>query len=304
MMNLLGLNQKTYSLFSMMICLCIMSLVLMSCNVEGRGQDLTSNNQEINASKFEDRAPKAADESTQKNTDVKAASAKERKAEPPEKVKGDPAAVDYQNPTKYLISGKLTEISEENFNAIDRLLNIKSKEFSDIQKVFSWKHKNFKNVSAGGKFVGKLNVNEIIEKMELTGCHDHAIVVGSILRKYAFPVVMVDATGIQWSYDYPEKTKTFSGHVFLEICLKDRWILLDPTGGYYILEYEPNNRVIPISTPIEPKGYYSILKGLDPNDYGVDSISQLKEKQIEYSKLFHNNSIEVKYPEYKVKKLN
>ncbi|SHJ31687.1 transglutaminase domain-containing protein [Desulfofundulus thermosubterraneus] len=168
----------------------------------------------------------------------------------------------------------------------------------DIKTILNWKNKNFHTVPAGGKYVGKITVNEIIQKKQLSGCHDHALLVGSILRKYGFPVVMVDATGIQFSLDYPKKTKSFSGHVFLEVYIDDKWILLDPTSGKYITNYNPFNPIIPIKLGQEYKGYYVMLKGLDPDDYGINNIQQLINKQIEYSNIIKNSIDSVSYPNH------
>ena len=147
-----------------------------------------------------------------------------------------------------------------------------------------------------------MDVNQIISKKELTGCHDHAVLVASILRKYGLPVVMVDTVGVQWAYDYPSKTTSFSGHEFLEIYLSGKWMLLDPTSGSYILEYDPTNKEIPINSSAESKGYYVILKGLDPVDYGVNDIHQLESVMIQYSEQFRNSKIVLSYPKYTVDK--
>lgn len=199
--------------------------------------------------------------------------------------KGDVSLIDYNNPNKYTVAGKQSGINDTLFTEIDNQLNIKTNDFTDIEKVFNWKNQNFKNISDGGRSVGKITVNNILTKKELAGCHDHALLTASILRRYGFPAIMVDTTGIQWAYDYPDKTTMFIGHVFVEIYLKDKWILFDPTSGKYILNYDFNNRVIPITTPDESKGYYAMLKGLDPDDYGITSITSLKNKQKEYAEL-------------------
>lgn len=216
--------------------------------------------------------------------------------------KGDVENIDYSNPDKYLVQGKQTDITEAAFKEIDKQLNIKTKELSDIKKVLDWKNSNYKSVSGGGKTVGKSTINDILQSKELAGCHDHAILAASILRKYGFPVVMVDATGIQFSMDYPDKTKMFSGHVFVEIYLQNRWILVDSTSGDYILDYDVKNPVIPVTKSVESKGYYVMLKGPDPDGYGINDIKQLNDIMIEYSKKLKEDPSLIKIPAYTVKK--
>lgn len=217
-------------------------------------------------------------------------------------INGQGSEIDYNIPEKYTINGKESEISDQHFQDIDKELGIKTKNLSDIQKIYLWKNSNFKSAAGGGVLIGKVTVNEIIEKKELTGCHDHALLMASILRKYGFPVVIVDATGIQWALDYPDKVDYFSGHVFIEVYVNNQWILIDSTGGSYVSNYDPSNRVIPINMGPESKGYYVMLKGLDPNDYGIYDSDQLNNLQIEYSNLLKRNYVNLKYPNYIIQK--
>ncbi len=111
--------------------------------------------------------------------------------------KGDIKNIDYSNTDKYVLSGGQSIISDEYFLKIYKQLRIKTKEISDIKKIFEWKNKNFNTVSTGGKYIGKITSNQLIEKKELTGCHDHALILASVLRRYGFPTLMVDTCGIE-----------------------------------------------------------------------------------------------------------
>jgi hypothetical protein len=41
---------------------------------------------------------------------------------------------------------------------------------------------------------------------------------------------MVDAAGIQWAFDYADRrVQSFSGHVFVEVYVNKKWILINST---------------------------------------------------------------------------
>lgn len=61
--------------------------------------------------------------------------------------------------------------------------------------------------------------------------------------------------------------------------------------------------VIPITKSIENIAYYVMLKGLDPDDYGINSIRDLTNKQIMYSSILKNNPSLTKAPNYIINKL-
>lgn len=210
--------------------------------------------------------------------------------------------IDYSHPEKYLDARGQSGIPEALFKEIDSQLSIKTKELSDIKKIFDWKRANFRSVAAGGRYIGKTTAQRIIEGKELTGCHDDALIMSAVLRRYGFPAVMVDTTGIQFSLDYPEKTNMFLGHVFVEVYLYGKWILVDTSSGEYILDYDVNNLVIPITKPGESKGYYAMLKGIDPGSYGIRSLDDLTDKQKEYSKKLKEEPSLIKTPNYKIER--
>jgi hypothetical protein len=95
---------------------------------------------------------------------------------------------------------------------------------------------------------------------------------------------MVDTAGIQWAKDFADnQTRSFSGHVFLEVFVENRWILMDSTTGEYIEVYDYRNPIIPITKPDEPLGYFVLFKGIDPADYGVTDARSLNERMIQFS---------------------
>jgi hypothetical protein len=195
-----------------------------------------------------------------------------------------PVFVDYQNPDTYLCPGTQTLLSEDSYLSIVRELGEFAPTSEGIGKVFAWVRRNFAAYSAGGASIGKSEVNVLYEQKLLGGCHDWALLLSCVLRRYGYPVVMVDTAGIQWAMDFASnQTQSFSGHVFLEVFVENRWILMDSTTGEYIEAYDYHNPIIPITKPNEPIGYFVLFKGKDPADYGVTNVRLLNERMMRFS---------------------
>jgi hypothetical protein len=210
--------------------------------------------------------------------------------------------IDYSNPELFLKPGNQSMINNQNASIIQNQIYSVSHDMAGISAVYSWKDHTFKNYAAGGIYVGKRTVDKLIESRQLSGCHDHGLLLSSVLRKYGFPSIMVDATGIQWAYDYA-KTKSggFSGHIFVETYLNGRWILINSTSGEYIYEYNPANPVIPMKSPVENRGYYTLFKGFDPEDYGITDIDKLNGYMKSFAEKITDDSLVM--PNYKIDRL-
>lgn len=211
--------------------------------------------------------------------------------------------IDYDNPELYLKSGTQSSLNERYSNEIGTQLSIENNNMKAVAEIFLWKHDYFRTYSAGGKLVGKTTVNQIMEEKMLSGCHDHGLVLVSVFRKYGFPAIMVDTAGIQWALDYSTGERgSFTGHVFVEVYVDNNWILVNSTSGEYVENYDPSNPVIPMTNPDEDKGYFALLKGLDPEGYGITSIQQLKEHMAVFAAGVKSENIH--FPKYEVKKLS
>lgn len=228
---------------------------------------------------------------------------KSNPTKPKEEIIEDTYGIDYDNPQKYIISGTQSTITDEEFANITQQLQIEDIDFSTLRKIYDWKNTFFENVSAGGTYVGKNTINDLLENKELTGCHDHGLVLVSLLRKYDVPAIFVDATGIDWALQYPEKIQYFSGHVLVELYLYDKWMLFDSINGIYISDYDPMNPIIPLTNSMENKGYYVMFKGLDPADYGITDIQQLNDEQKQYAIMIKEEFPNFIFPNYTIEQL-
>ena len=211
--------------------------------------------------------------------------------------------IDYEHPEKYIISGTQSTITDEEFVPISQQLKIEEFNFTALKKIYTWKDSHFKNINAGGQYVGKLTINDLLKSKELSGCHDHGLVLVSMLRKYNIPAIFVDATGIDWALNYPEKVQYFSGHIFVELYMDNTWILLDSTSRIYIPDYDPTNPIIPITNAMENKGYFVMFKGLDPEHYGITDIQQLNNAQKLYANKIKDEFDSFHFPNYTILRL-
>ncbi|HPA19348.1 MAG TPA: hypothetical protein PLU30_16495 [Verrucomicrobiae bacterium] len=187
------------------------------------------------------------------------------------------AGIDYAQPQRYVTNGAQTTIGARYLPAIDALA-IQADSVAEIQRIIAWK-RSFRNVPAGGRYVGVRTVNDILASHELTGCHDHGMLLASVLRHFRYPAIMVDATGINWSLQPPGTRKDHVGHVFVETYVGAKWMLLDSTTGRPLTEYDPQNPVIPVTNDSESTGFYVMFKGVDPAGYGIRNIKELNRAQ-------------------------
>ena len=212
--------------------------------------------------------------------------------------------IDYSNPELYLKSGNQSTLNEKYSSEINTQLSIENLDMEALAEIFMWKNGYFDFYASGGE-VGRSTINQLMEEKNLGGgCHDHALVFASICRHFGFPAIMVDTAGIQWAYDYLEGRSGgwLIGHVFVEVYVNNNWILIDSTSGEYVEDYDPYNPVIPMTNPMESKGHFVLLKGLDPEEYGITSQGDfLGEKMIEFA--LNVESIDMQFPEYTIQNL-
>jgi hypothetical protein len=185
--------------------------------------------------------------------------------------------IDYSQPEKYLTQGEQTRIS--NPTALDSLRGM-PKGLTQLGAVFTWLHR-FETYSSGGATIGKSTVDQLLVTHRLSGCHDFALVYAAVARELGYPAVMVDTANVEWITRFQKgETGSHVGHVFVEVFLIDRWILIDSTSGPYVEQgYDPAAAAFR-----EPgggayggssTGYYVMFKGIDTNAYGIHSNAEL-----------------------------
>lgn len=149
--------------------------------------------------------------------------------------------------------------------------------------------------------VAKQSAQQIFDSRKLTGCNDWGILLTAILRSQGYPVVFLNAAGIEWAKAYRKNpTTAFSGHVFLEIYLSGKWIVMDSVTGEYIDDYDIDDPVIPIPKKnASEKGYFVYQKGLDHWTMGIQSIQDSKKIMRKFALNYPLEKIIIKHKEIK-----
>ncbi|MHC4155938.1 MAG: transglutaminase-like domain-containing protein [Planctomycetota bacterium] len=101
--------------------------------------------------------------------------------------------------------------------------------------------------------------DQIVAERTLGGCADHSIVFGALSRACGIPTVWVKTMDYDWIRDFKRHGPigTWRGHVFLEVYVRDRWLLLDAQGMILYDDYDRTSQFF-------PGGRYAYDKGADP----------------------------------------
>lgn len=103
------------------------------------------------------------------------------------------------------------------------------------------------------------NFDTVMSERCFGGCADQAIFCGVLLRSAGIPTVWVKTMDVEWIWDFKKKRPfgAWSGHVFLEIYLDGKWVLLDPGASTIYTDYSPHSRIL-------PGNRFAYHKGSDP----------------------------------------
>jgi len=186
--------------------------------------------------------------------------------------------VDHSDPEKFSVPTLQTQLSTKDIEMISRQFPGKNT-LVKVGKILNWVRKNFSRYRGRGEMAAKQSAQEIFTNRKLSGCNDWGLLLTSLLRNLGYPVVFMNAAGIEWAKRYRNDTTIeFMGHTFLEIYIEGKWIVVDSVTGEYIEDYDINDPVIPIpkKRPGE-KGYFVYQKGLDHWSMGVHSIEDNEE---------------------------
>lgn len=68
----------------------------------------------------------------------------------------------------------------------------------------------------------------------------------------------------------------YAGHVFVEVFVSGRWVLVDSTNNWYVADnYDPTIGLIPLKVGDEMEGQFVMRKGVDTWGYGIRSNQEL-----------------------------
>lgn len=208
--------------------------------------------------------------------------------------------IDYRSPERYLVQGEQSRISDT--TALDGLRD-QPHGMAQLASIWRWLIDDFASYSAGGKTIGVVTVDQLLEERRLGGCHDYALLYAAIARELGYPAVMNRTNSLAWVERFKAgKEGPYCGHVFVEVYFNARWVLIDSTGGWYVGEsYDPANPVIPLrrgdeAPDDEMYGYYVERKGIDVWDFGIHSQEESTQAMDEFARQLDLSTIT--YPDY------
>lgn len=208
--------------------------------------------------------------------------------------------IDYAHPAHYLAQGEQSQISDP--TVLDGL-RAEEQSLNHLGDVYRWLKSTFATYAAGGKTIGVVTVDQLLVERRLGGCHDHALVYAAVVRGLGYPAVMVRTDSIAWVERFQAgEPNPHVGHVFVEVYLDGRWVLIDSTGGWYVAHgYDPANPVIPLRGTIagsseEVYGFYVERKGIDIWDFGIHSPEESTQAMDELARQLNLEGIV--YPDY------
>lgn len=177
---------------------------------------------------------------------LSAAGAAPTRADPP--AKGVPAPdfgrVDHAHPEKYL--GLDYDVGDrEEIARIAKEVKGKDAE-GTLKAIHAWigSHLKYDDHAA----YAWRTCTKMTADMTFGGCADHALLFGTIARACGIPTVWVKTMDVGWIRDFvddPAADGTWSGHVFLEVHVDGRWMLLDATQGQLYRDHDVKKRVYP-----------------------------------------------------------
>jgi hypothetical protein len=117
--------------------------------------------------------------------------------------------------------------------------------------------------------------DQMLDDKTQGGCAHYSVLFGSLARACGIPTVWVKTLDAEWIRGFRTKGKegSWNGHVFLEIYIHDRWMLLDDTQLILYKDYDTKTRIL-------PGNRYAYDKGGDPYELILSARWELWKKQV------------------------
>lgn len=186
-------------------------------------------------------------------------------------------SVDHTTPSKYL---EIEDSLGTRFQITSLALKLRGdSDLTSILNVLKWMDRNLKyDVDRAYSW---RNFDDAIKERTYGGCADQGIVCGVLLKGAGIPTIWVKTMDVSWIWDFKKGRpfKSWSGHVFLEVYVKKKWMLLDPGAKTIYKGYSPKTRIL-------PGNRFAYHKGNDPK--GMIMSLQWEEWKRQTSRYFGN----------------
>src|SRR5262249_22737736 len=118
------------------------------------------------------------------------------------------------------------------------------------------------------------NVDDLLRDGNYGGCADHSVIFGALSRAVGIPTVWVKTLDVDWIREFRHNRTEghWNGHVFLEVFVQGRWMLVDHVTMKLYPDYQTSSRIL-------PGNRYAYDKGGDPYELVLSSRWELWKEQ-------------------------
>jgi len=211
----------------------------------------------------------------------------------------------YDQPQEYAKLTEQTKLSEARAAEVRARFGAGPNDIEKIARIYQWVKANCTTYEGKGAVVGKQSAEQILQGKQLSGCNDWGVALTCLLRHAGFRSSFLNTAGIQGAKARRngDLQRLYMGHVFLEVFVADKWIVLDSVTGEYIEDYDHDNPVIPISKRRERETAFFVLqKGRDLWDLGIRDIQVTVDLMAEFARSYPLDTLII--PRRAIKKLN
>lgn len=156
----------------------------------------------------------------------------------------DVGRVDHGHPERYLVIGRSLGDPEAIRRAARGLR--RSTDEETLVAVHEWMKVTLRLDET--KAYAPRNFDQVVKSGAYGGCADHSLVFGSLTRALGIPTIWVKTMDADWIREFVHahgSVSSWRGHVFLEVFIEHRWMLLDAEGLVLYRDYDPRSRLLP-----------------------------------------------------------
>jgi hypothetical protein len=178
--------------------------------------------------------------------------------------------IDYAKPQAYLFLNDNMGSRERIMKAASQIEGTTPEE--KLVSIFNWIQSN---VSYKADYFSEWRTfDQMLDDKTQGGCAQYSVLFGSLSRACGIPTVWVKTLDADWIRGFRTKGTegSWNGHVFLEIYIHDRWMLLDDTQLVLYKAYDTKTRIL-------PGNRYAYDKGGDPYELVLSARWELWKKQ-------------------------
>ncbi len=152
-------------------------------------------------------------------------------------------SIDYAAPQNYL---RIVESLGDREAIAKQARALKGRDVQDtVRRVLQWMETHL-SFNAEKAYAWR-NFDDAVRDGCYGSCADQAIVCGALLKALGIPVVWVKTMDVAWIWNFKtgRPFESWSGHVFLEVYLGEKWMLLDVGSKLIYRDYSPLARILP-----------------------------------------------------------